>query len=88
MLVGLTSVLGAFPELRQLDLSPTNLDGVGQGNAHDERSLCAAWAHDCPTLAHVIFPSKTEWVRDATAMWVPVMIPVQLRSVTASPVHY
>ena len=68
---------------------------MSQGNAHDERSLCSAWAHDCPTLAHVVFPSKTEWVRDARepGAWVPLPaasapVSVQMRGVSASPVHY
>ena len=36
LLVGLSSVLGAFPALQQLDLSPTTLDAVGAGNASDD----------------------------------------------------
>ena len=55
--------MGDFPLLRQLDLSPTNLDGVGQSNEQDELSLCTTWSRGCPTLLHVLFPSKMEWVR-------------------------
>ncbi|KAH9919573.1 hypothetical protein B0H21DRAFT_827386 [Amylocystis lapponica] len=56
MLAGLTPVLGAFPELHQLDLSPTVVDQIAQDNA-----LCTTWARSCVRLRHVVFPSKTEW---------------------------
>ncbi|KAI0690320.1 hypothetical protein BC835DRAFT_1307954 [Cytidiella melzeri] len=71
LLVGLTSVLGAFPELYQLDLSPTALDGVAAGNASDERTLCASWSRGCPSLLQIIFPSGIEWARDTDNSWVP-----------------
>lgn len=71
LLVGLTSVLGAFPELSQLDLSPTALDGIGTSNVADEQTLCDSWARGCPTLRHIIFPSGTEWLRRDDARWVP-----------------
>ncbi|EKM50140.1 uncharacterized protein PHACADRAFT_264701 [Phanerochaete carnosa HHB-10118-sp] len=71
LLVGLTSVLGAFPELNQLDLSPTALDGVGDSNVSDEQTLCDSWSRGCPTLRHIIFPSGTEWLRRDDARWVP-----------------
>ncbi|KIP07052.1 hypothetical protein PHLGIDRAFT_30161 [Phlebiopsis gigantea 11061_1 CR5-6] len=71
LLVGLTSVLGAFPALAQLDLSPTTLDSVSTSNTADERTLCASWAGGCPTLRHIIFPSGTEWRRRDDARWVP-----------------
>ena len=64
-------MLGAFPALRQLDLSPTPVDGIGRGNALEESALCMTWARACPALRHVTFPSKTEWRRDpATDVWV------------------
>ncbi|GJE93310.1 F-box protein [Phanerochaete sordida] len=72
LLVGLTSVLGAFPELSQLDLSPTALDGVGTSNAADEATLCASWGGGCASLRHIVFPSGTEWARRADARWAPV----------------
>ncbi|KAI0339449.1 hypothetical protein BDW22DRAFT_597363 [Trametopsis cervina] len=71
LLVGLTSVLGAFPELYQLDLSPTTLDGVGAGNVSDEYTLCSSWSRGCPSLRHIIFPSGTEWVSDTGRAWIP-----------------
>ena len=65
-------MLGAFPALHQLDLSPTSVDGVGRGNALEESALCTTWARACPALRHVVFPSKAEWRRDASAsdLWV------------------
>ncbi|KAI0825533.1 hypothetical protein BC629DRAFT_5536 [Irpex lacteus] len=71
LLVGLTSVLGAFPELNQLDLSPTALDGVAAGNTSDERVLCSSWSSGCPSLQHIIFPSGTEWSRGRNNTWAP-----------------
>ena len=64
-------MLGAFPALRQLDLSPTSVDGVGRGNALEESALCTTWARACPALRRVVFPSKTEWRRDpgAPELW-------------------
>ena len=64
LLAGLSPVLGAFPALRQLDLSPTSVDGVGRGNALEESALCTTWARACPALRHVVFPSRAEWRRD------------------------
>ena len=42
------------------------------GNASDELSLCYAWARDCRTLRHVIFPSKTEWMQADDETWFPL----------------
>ncbi|KAI1788133.1 hypothetical protein LXA43DRAFT_895133 [Ganoderma leucocontextum] len=74
LLAGLSSVLGAFPALRQLDLSPTSVDGVGRGNALEESALCTTWARACPALRHVVFPSRAEWRREphsgASDVWV------------------
>ena len=57
--------------MRQIDLSPTSVDGVSRGNALEENSLCTTWARACPTLHNVVFPSKTEWRRDeGTDVWV------------------
>lgn len=58
--------------MQELDLSPTTLDAVGAGNASDELSLCYAWARDCHTLRHVIFPSKTEWMQANDETWFPL----------------
>ena len=65
-------MLGAFPALRQLDLSPTSVDGVGRGNALEESALCTTWARACPALRHVVFPSRAEWRRGGGApdVWV------------------
>jgi len=71
ILAGLTSVLGAFPELHQLDLSPTNIDSIGPGNASEEALLCITWARGCPSLRHIIFPSGVEWVLALNAVWIP-----------------
>ncbi|KAI0664348.1 hypothetical protein C8Q70DRAFT_231268 [Cubamyces menziesii] len=71
LLAGLSPVLGAFPALRQLDLSPTSVDGIARGNALEESALCTTWARACPALRIVIFPSRTEWRRDGAAdIWV------------------
>ncbi|KAI0272747.1 hypothetical protein BC834DRAFT_792666, partial [Gloeopeniophorella convolvens] len=51
LLAALTTVLGAFRNLRGLDLSPTNT----------EMHLCVAWTGACPSLRRVVFPSRTEW---------------------------
>ncbi|KAI0308958.1 hypothetical protein OF83DRAFT_1288783 [Amylostereum chailletii] len=65
LLTGLTTVLGAFHDLKSLDFSPTNaVDGAALGTssgASEEAHLCAAWAQVCPSLRRVTFPSKTEW---------------------------
>lgn len=64
LLSALTQVIGAFTQLRNLDLSPTAVDGVITGhNERDERALCGAWAGVAPTLRRVKFPSGTEWER-------------------------
>ncbi|KAI8985729.1 hypothetical protein BD414DRAFT_508113 [Trametes punicea] len=71
LLAGLSPVLGAFPALHQLDLSPTPVDGIGRGNALEESALCTTWARACPALRSVVFPSHTEWRRDGLAdVWV------------------
>ncbi|KAL1945162.1 hypothetical protein VTO73DRAFT_2782 [Trametes versicolor] len=71
LLAGLSPVLGAFPGLHQLDLSPTSVDGVARGNALEESSLCTTWARACPALRSVVFPSRTEWRREgAEDVWV------------------
>ncbi|KAI9062589.1 hypothetical protein FKP32DRAFT_1652488 [Trametes sanguinea] len=71
LLAGLSPVLGAFPALRQLDLSPTAVDGIAKGNALEESALCTTWARACPALRSVVFPSRTEWRRDSLAdVWV------------------
>ncbi|CAL1715477.1 unnamed protein product [Somion occarium] len=71
LLAGLTSVLGAFPELYQLDLSPTNIDAISPGNAAEEAQLCTTWARGCPSLRHIVFPSKIEWILNEQDMWIP-----------------
>lgn len=72
LLAGLTNVLGAFPELHQLDLSPTNIDAIGPGNASEEAQLCTTWARGCPSLRHIVFPSKIEWLRgESEERWIP-----------------
>lgn len=64
-------MLGAFPGLHQLDLSPTSVDGVARGNALEESALCTTWARACPALRSVVFPSRTEWRREgAEDVWV------------------
>ncbi|KAL4252164.1 F-box domain-containing protein [Abortiporus biennis] len=79
LLAGLTSVLNAFPELYQLDLSPTPVDRIGEGNALEELQLCTTWARGCPSLRHIIFPSRTEWIlkesQDVSGpdRWIPII---------------
>ncbi|EMD38796.1 hypothetical protein CERSUDRAFT_112533 [Gelatoporia subvermispora B] len=80
LLAGLTPVLGAFPALHQLDLSPTSVDGIGPGNALEESSLCTTWARGCPSLRQVIFPSQTKWTLSREQIWVPHPTPPFTRS--------
>jgi len=61
LLAGLSSVLSAFNNLRCLDLSPTDIDGVGHANADEESATCRVWSTACPSLRRIIFPSQTEW---------------------------
>ncbi|KAH9987141.1 hypothetical protein BJV74DRAFT_774333 [Russula compacta] len=60
LLTALTTVLAAFYNLRGLDLSPT-----------EEQRLCIAWMGACPSLRHVIFPSRTEWSLSEAGTWIP-----------------
>ncbi|KAH8103852.1 hypothetical protein BXZ70DRAFT_668224 [Cristinia sonorae] len=71
LLVGLVHVLGRFPELHQLDLSPTNIDSIGPGNASEESQLCTMWHQGCPSLRHITFPSKVEWILEPENGWTP-----------------
>ncbi|PCH44145.1 hypothetical protein WOLCODRAFT_104654 [Wolfiporia cocos MD-104 SS10] len=81
ILAGLTPVLGAFPELYQLDLSPTSVSNMGLGNALEESSLCTTWARSCTSLRQVVFPSRTEWTLSAREqIWVPNTTPRYTRS--------
>ncbi|OBZ66848.1 hypothetical protein A0H81_13125 [Grifola frondosa] len=80
LLAGLTPVLGAFAALRELDLSPTSIDGIGPGNALEEQTLCATWGRGCPSLHQVIFPSKTEWTLSPEHVWIPHPAPSYSRS--------
>ncbi|KAF9442668.1 hypothetical protein P691DRAFT_677518 [Macrolepiota fuliginosa MF-IS2] len=67
LLVGLSSVLGAFPNLIYLDLSPT-LEG-GRANAADEQVLCTEYSRACPSLRTIVFPSQMEWIQDESNQW-------------------
>ncbi|KAF9266778.1 hypothetical protein L218DRAFT_955891 [Marasmius fiardii PR-910] len=71
LLAGLASVLGAFPNLTQLDLSPTSVAGVLQSDYDQEVGLCREWARACPSLRTVTFPSHTEWVLGSDGVWIP-----------------
>ncbi|KAG7093521.1 hypothetical protein E1B28_007195 [Marasmius oreades] len=71
LLAGLASVLGAFPNLTQLDLSPTSVAGVLQSDYDQEIGLCREWSRACPSLRKVTFPSHTEWVLGSDGVWVP-----------------
>ncbi|KAG5641791.1 hypothetical protein DXG03_004177 [Asterophora parasitica] len=69
LLVGLSPVLSAFQRLELLDLSPTDVDGVGRADAKEEFALVCQWERACPSLRHVIFPAETEWVRQGDGSW-------------------
>ncbi|TFK17561.1 hypothetical protein FA15DRAFT_675999 [Coprinopsis marcescibilis] len=65
LLMGLSALLSSFSELETLDLSPTDLGGVGRADYREELALCQEWHRGCPTLRRIIFPSQTEFVFDA-----------------------
>ncbi|KAL0569062.1 hypothetical protein V5O48_012906 [Marasmius crinis-equi] len=71
ILTGLASVLSAFPNLSQLDLSPTSVAGTQQSNHEQEIGLCREWGRACPSLRKVIFPSHTEWHQGPEGFWSP-----------------
>ncbi|KAI0285248.1 hypothetical protein BC826DRAFT_918839 [Russula brevipes] len=96
LLTALTTVLSAFYNLRGLDLSPTNavhsfaLDGHGQ-NAAEEQRLCVAWVAACPSLRHVVFPSRTEWSLSEAGVWTSgssgALVAISVRASLAAGTH-
>ncbi|TFK39436.1 hypothetical protein BDQ12DRAFT_603926 [Crucibulum laeve] len=72
LLAGLSTVLSAFQQLISLDLSPTEVDGVGRADAVEELALCREWGRGCPSLRRIIFPSQTEWLLDSDGVWISV----------------
>ncbi|KAF5383811.1 hypothetical protein D9615_003739 [Tricholomella constricta] len=69
LLAGLSAVLSAFRQLELIDLSPTDVDGVGRADAKEELVLVREWGRACPSLRRVIFPSETEWEWQAEGTW-------------------
>ncbi|KAG6898314.1 hypothetical protein C0992_011905 [Termitomyces sp. T32_za158] len=69
LLAGLSSVLSALQFLEVLDLSPTDVDGVGRSDPKEELVLVEDWSRASPLLNRVIFPSEAEWVRQEGGMW-------------------
>ncbi|KAG6886104.1 hypothetical protein C0993_002623 [Termitomyces sp. T159_Od127] len=63
LLAGLSSVLSALQLLEVLDLSPTDVDGVGRPDPKEELVLVEEWGRASPSLYRVIFPSEAEWLR-------------------------
>ncbi|PAV19575.1 hypothetical protein PNOK_0450900 [Pyrrhoderma noxium] len=65
LLSALTHLLGSFPSLQVLDLSPTVVDGKVpiHKNAREEHTLCSAWAGVLPSLRWVRFPSGIVWIK-------------------------
>lgn len=66
LLSALTHLLGSFPVLRAIDLSPTSVDGIVPiyKNAREEYTLCSTWASVVPSLKWVRFPSGTIWKKE------------------------
>ena len=62
LLAGLSAVLTAFNQLTFIDLSPTDVGGVGRSDPNEEMALLIEWSRACPSLTQVIFPSESEWV--------------------------
>lgn len=54
-------MLTAFSKLNFLDLSPTDVGGVGRADSMEELALCREWHRACPSLRRIIFPSQTEF---------------------------
>ncbi|KAG6835148.1 hypothetical protein H0H93_004422 [Arthromyces matolae] len=63
LLAGLSSLLSALQFLEVLDLSPTDVDGIGRPDPKEELVLVDEWGRASPLLRRVIFPSEAEWVR-------------------------
>ncbi|KAF8074698.1 hypothetical protein FPV67DRAFT_593334 [Lyophyllum atratum] len=69
LLAGLSSVLSAFQQLELIDLSPTDVDGIGRADAKEEFILVSEWSSACQSLRRVIFPSETEWACQEDGVW-------------------
>ncbi|KAG6907143.1 hypothetical protein DXG01_010362, partial [Tephrocybe rancida] len=69
LLAGLSSVLSALRLLEELDLSPTDVDGIGRADAKEELVLVDEWGRASPLLRRVIFPSEAEWTRQGGGVW-------------------
>ncbi|KAG6855783.1 hypothetical protein H0H87_010881 [Tephrocybe sp. NHM501043] len=69
LLAGLSSVLSALQLLEELDLSPTDVDGIGRADAKEELVLVNEWGRASPLLRRVLFPSVAEWIRPAGGSW-------------------
>ncbi|KAG6841449.1 hypothetical protein C0991_010874 [Blastosporella zonata] len=69
LLAGLSSVLSALQLLEEIDLSPTDVDGIGRADAKEELVLVNEWGRASPLLRRVIFPSEAEWARQPGAIW-------------------
>lgn len=62
-------MLSALQFLEVLDLSPTDVDGVGRPDPKEELVLAEEWGRANPLLYRVVFPSEAEWVRQEDGMW-------------------
>ncbi|KAG6827152.1 hypothetical protein H0H92_013003 [Tricholoma furcatifolium] len=69
LLAGLSSVLCALQLLEDLDLSPTDVEGIGRANAQEELLLVNEWGRASQSLRRVIFPSEGEWARQDGGVW-------------------
>ncbi|RDB15808.1 hypothetical protein Hypma_003666 [Hypsizygus marmoreus] len=69
LLTGLSPLLSAFDHLTFIDLSPTDVDGVGRADADEESAILVEWGKACPSLRHVIFPSETAWTLQDSGIW-------------------
>ncbi|KAI9510040.1 hypothetical protein F5148DRAFT_977386 [Russula earlei] len=70
LLTALTTVLAAFYNLRDLDLSPTSAVQSDGQNAVEEERLCVTWMGACPSLRRIIFPSLIEWSLSEAGTWI------------------
>ncbi|GLB43375.1 hypothetical protein LshimejAT787_1302760 [Lyophyllum shimeji] len=73
LLAGLSAVLSAFQQLELIDLSPTDVDGIGRADAKEEYVLVGEWSRICPSLRCVIFPSGTEWICQENGEWLSAL---------------
>ena len=68
-------MLTAFTKLVLIDLSSTDVGGVGRADSLEEMALCREWHRACPSLRRIIFPSESEYALHQDA-WSVQMVQV------------